>query len=53
MDENIQKIARANYIINKRESIVESQGLHQDGLNSLSYNGLKTPVINAHVYDIF
>ena len=36
-----------------RGSIVEPQGLHQDGLNSLSYNGLKTPIIIAHVYDIF
>ena len=27
--------------------------LHQDGLNSLSYNGLKTPIIIAPVYDIF
>ena len=26
---------------------------HEDGLNSLSYNGLKTPIIIAHVYDIF
>ena len=34
--------------------MVEPQGLHQDGLNSLShYNGLKTPIIIAHVYDIF
>ena len=33
-------------------SIVEPQGLHQDYLNSLSYNGLKTPIIIAHVYDI-
>ena len=36
-----------------RGSIVEPQGLHQDGLNSLSYNGLKTTIIIAHVYDIF
>ena len=27
-----------------RGSIVERQGSHQDGLNSLSYNGLKTPI---------
>ena len=32
---------------NPRGSIVEPQGLHQDGLN------LKTPIIIAHVYDIF
>ena len=36
-----------------RESIVETQGLHQDGLISLSYNGLKTPIIIAPVYAIF
>ena len=31
-----------------RGSIVEPQGYHQDALNSLSYNGLKTPIIIAH-----
>ena len=36
-----------------RGSIVEPQWLHQDGLNSLSYYGLKNPIIIAHVYDIF
>ena len=35
-----------------RGSIVETQGLHQDGLNSLSYNGLKASIIIAHVYGI-
>ena len=33
--------------------IRELQGFHQDYLNYLSYNGLKTPIIIAHVYDIF
>ena len=32
-----------------RGSIVEPQDLHQDGLNFLSYSGLKTPIIIAHV----
>ena len=36
-----------------RGSIVEPPYLHQDDLNSLSYNGLKTPIIIAHVHDIF
>ena len=29
--------------------VVDPQGLHQDGLNSLFYNGLKTPIIIAQV----
>ena len=33
--------------------MVEPQGLHQYSLNSLSHNGLKTPIIIAHVYAIF
>ena len=36
-----------------RGSIVEQQGLYQDGLNSLRYNGLKTQIIIAHVCEIF
>ena len=36
-----------------RGSVVELQGLRQDGLNSLSYNSLETPIIIAHVHDIF
>ena len=36
-----------------REGIVELQVLHQDGINSLPYNGLKPSIIIAHVYDIF
>ena len=36
----------------QRGSIVELQGLYRDDLNSLSYNGLKTPIIIAHMYDI-
>ena len=36
-----------------RGRIVEPQGLHQDGLNYMSYNSLKTPIIIAHVYDIY
>ena len=32
-----------------RGSIVEPQGLHQDCLNSLSYNVLMTPIISAYV----
>ena len=36
-----------------RGNIVELQCIHQDGLNSLSYEGLKIPMIIAHVYDIF
>ena len=41
-----------------RGSIVEPHWpqdglLHQDGLNSLSYHGLKNPIIIVHVYDIF
>ena len=35
-----------------RGSIVELLGLHQDDLNSLSYNGLDITIIIAHVYDI-
>ena len=31
-----------------RGSIVEPQGICQDNFNSLSYNGLKTPIIIAH-----
>ena len=38
---------------NPRGIIVGPQCLHQDGSDSLSYNGLKTPIIIAHVYDIF
>ena len=34
-----------------RGNIVDPQGLQQDGLNSLSYDGLNTPIIIAHVYD--
>ena len=34
-------------------SIVVPQVLHQDGLNYLSYNGLKTPIIIAHAYESF
>ena len=30
-----------------RGSIVEPQGLHQNGLNSLPYNGLKTTIISV------
>ena len=33
--------------------VMEPQGLHQDGLNVMSYNGLKTTIIVAQVYDIF
>ena len=36
-----------------RGSIVEPLVLHQDVLNSLFYNGLKTPIIVAHVYESF
>ena len=36
-----------------RGSIVEPPGLQQDGLNSLPYSGLKSPIIIAQVYDIF
>ena len=36
-----------------RGNIVEPQGFHQDDLNSLPYNGLKNPIIIAHVCDIF
>ena len=32
----------------QRGSIVEPQGLHQDGLISLSYNGLK-PQLSLHM----
>ena len=35
-----------------RGSIVESQGLHQDGLNFLSYHGLR-PQFYCTCYDIF
>ena len=34
-------------------SIVEPQGVQQDGPNYLSYYGLKAPIIITHVYDIF
>ena len=36
-----------------RGIIAEPQVLKQDYLNSLSYNGLKTTISIAHVYDIF
>ena len=39
--------------VHPRGSIVDPQGLHQDGPNSLPYNGLKTPIIISYVYDIF
>ena len=37
----------------QKGNIVEPQVLHQDGLNYLCYNGLKTPIIIAHVYESF
>ena len=36
-----------------RGSIVEPQVLHQEGLNYLSCSGLETPIIIAHVYELF
>ena len=36
-----------------REEVFERQGLQQDGLNYLSYNSLKIPIIIADVYGIF
>ena len=32
-----------------RESIVDPQGLHQDGLESLSYNSSKTLITFTHI----